>query len=72
MRSRSAGHVSASAGMRTVGSTRPHAIGMEALRLRRNRMRGEMPSFVASSRASGSHGASFTRSVRRDIHSTAR
>jgi hypothetical protein len=58
--------------MRTVGRTTPHAIGIAALRLRRNMMRGEMPSFAASPRASGSQGASFTGSVRRAIHSTAR
>ena len=46
----------------------PHAIGIAERRLRRNTSRGETPSSAASARASGSHGASVTRSVRRDSH----
>ena len=72
MRRRSAGQSSASAGISTDGLTIPHAIGIVARALRWNESRGDTPTSSASSRASGSHGASTTRSVRRDIHCTAR
>ena len=48
----------------------PHAIGMAERWLRRNTSRGEISSSAASARASGSQGASVTRSVRRDSHVT--
>ena len=72
MRRRSDGQSSASAGISTDGLTMPQAIGIVARALLRNEIRGETPTSSASSRASGSHGASITRSVRRDIHCTAR
>ena len=63
---------SASAGIKTAGRRMPHAIGIAAPLLRRNAIRGEIPSSAASDRACASHGASVTRSARRDIHRTAR
>ena len=71
IRSRSSGHRFASSGISTDGVKIPAAIGIEARALSRNVRRRVMPSSAASSTASGSHGASTTRTVRRDIHRTA-
>ena len=68
MRSRSAGHTSASFGIMTAGRRTPHAIGIAARSLRRNVMFDVTPTSEASSIAIFIHGASSTRSLRRAIH----
>ena len=71
MRRRSSGQRSASAGIRTDGREDAPGHRHRGARASKEARRGVMPSSAASSMASGSHGASTTRTVRRDIHCTA-